>query len=231
VDHGGGPASRRSCQVRLGLADSDILIMQVLLIHGMGRTVLSMLRLGRELRSAGHTVHQVGYVAALESYSRILGRVRGRLARAAARGPYAVVGHSLGGLLARAALREGALFPAPAHLIMLGTPNQPPRQARRYGWLPPYRWINGECGQLLMQGEFFAGLPPLSVPYTIVAGTRSGPDRRAFGHEPNDGVVAVSETLLSAADRPIIVPARHTFMMNHGEVRAVILRILKGLEQ
>jgi hypothetical protein len=205
--------------------------MQVLLIHGMGRTALSMLRLGRELRQTGHTVRLVGYLAAVEPYAKIVRRVREECARAGLTGPYAVVGHSLGGLLARVAVGESPpSFPVPVHLIMLGTPNQAPRQARRYGRLLPYRWINGECGQLLMQPEFFARLPPLTIPYTIVAGTRSGPDRRPFGDEPNDGVVAVSETVVSAADRPVTFPARHTFMMNDPRVRALILHILRTCE-
>jgi pimeloyl-ACP methyl ester carboxylesterase len=205
--------------------------MQVLLIHGMGRTALSMFRLGRELRQAGHSVRLVGYLAAVEPFAKIVRRVREECARAGVTGPYAVVGHSLGGLLARVALGENpAWFPVPVHLIMLGTPNQAPRQARRYGRLLPYRWLNGECGQLLMQPEFFARLPPLTIPYTIVAGTRGGPDRTPFGDEPNDGVVAVSETVLSAADRPVTFPARHTFMMNDRRVRALILHILRTRE-
>jgi alpha/beta hydrolase family protein len=204
--------------------------MQVLLIHGMGRTPLSMLRLGRELRRAGHAVRLLGYVAAVESFARIVGRVQRQFSRAGAAGPYAVVGHSLGGLLARVALESPASFRSPAHLIMLGTPNQAPRQARRYGKLPPYRWINGECGQLLMQREFFARLPPIAIPYTIVAGTRGGPDRRPFGDEPNDGLVAVSETVVSASDRPITFSARHTFMMNDPRVRALILHVLESLK-
>jgi hypothetical protein len=204
--------------------------MQVLLVHGMGRTPLSMLRLGRKLRRAGHTVNLLGYSAAVEPFARIVLRLQERFARTAARGPYIVVGHSLGGLLTRAALGgQSSSFTGPSHLIMLGTPNRPPRQARRYGSLMAYRWINGECGQLLRQEDFFARLPTLSIPYTIVAGTRGGPDRRAFGDEPNDGVVAVSETLVTPSDTPITVPARHTFMMNDSRVLAAILQVLQRL--
>jgi pimeloyl-ACP methyl ester carboxylesterase len=206
--------------------------MQALLVHGMGRTTMSMLHLGRKLRRAGYPVNVLGYVAAVESYARIARRVQERFARTAARGPYVVVGHSLGGLLARAALgRWPSSFTWPAHLIMLGTPNRPPRLARRYGKLLAYRWINGECGQLLTRDDFFARLPPLTIPYTIVAGTRGGPGRRAFGDEPNDGVVAVSETLIAPSDTPITVPARHTFMMNDRRVLAAILQVLQGLEK
>ena len=206
--------------------------MQVLLVHGMGRTPLSMLRLGRKLRRPGHTVKLFGYVAALESFARIVLRVQERFARTAARGPYVVVGHSLGGLLTRAALgSRPSSFTWPAHLIMLGTPNRPPRQAQRYGKLLAYRWINGECGQLLTREDFFAQLLPLSIPYTIVAGTRSGPGRSAFGDEPNDGLVAVSETLIAPSDTPITVPAGHTFIMNDRRVLAVVLQVLESLEK
>lgn len=204
--------------------------MQVLLVHGMGRTPLSMLRLGRKLRRAGHTVNLLGYVAAVEPFARIVLRLQERFARSAARGPYVVVGHSLGGLLTRAALgRPSSSFTEPAHLIMLGTPNRPPRQARRFGKLLAYRWINGECGQLLTQDDFFAQLPPLSMPYTLVAGTRGAPGWGAFGNEPNDGLVAVSETLVAPSDRPITIPAWHTFMMNDSRVLAVILEVLQSL--
>src|SRR4051812_17738518 len=197
----------------------------------MGRTALSMFRLAREVRRAGHQVRVLGYVAAVEPFARIVHRVGEKFVRAGTAGPYAVVGHSLGGLLARVALGGyPADFTPPKHLIMLGTPNQMLRQARRYGRMLPYRWINGQCGQLLMQREFFERLPPLRVPYTIIASTRGGFDRRAFGDEPNDGLVAVSETMLSASDRPITFPTRHTFMMNDRRVRARILHILAHAE-
>jgi pimeloyl-ACP methyl ester carboxylesterase len=206
--------------------------MQALLVHGMGRTPLSMFRLGRKLRRAGHTVDVLGYTTSVEPFARIVRRVQERFTRIAARGPYVVVGHSLGGLLARAALgSHPSSFTWPAHLIMLGTPNRSPRQARRFGKLLAYRWINGECGQLLMQDDFFAQLPPLSIPYTLVAGTRGAPGWSAFGNEPNDGLVAVSEILVAPSDTPITIPARHTFMMNDRKVLAVILQVLQSLER
>lgn len=200
--------------------------MQLLLLHGMGRTPLSMRRLARSLRRSGHRVEALGYLSAIESFDRIVGRVQRRLAALTAQGTCVAIGHSLGGLLVRLAV-AGAPAPQPAHLIMLGTPNQPPRQAARYGRLWPYRWINGECGQLLARADFFDRLPPLTIPYTIIAGTggRCG-GRSPFGDNPNDGLVAVSETLVSPADQPVTLPVRHTFMMNDRQVRAAIREVL-----
>jgi alpha-beta hydrolase superfamily lysophospholipase len=119
--------------------------MRLLLVHGMGRTPLSLARLARFLRRDGHQIERVGYVAALESFSRIRRRVRHRLEALARRGePYAVIGHSLGGLTLRSAL--GNLAPAPVCLVMLATPNQSPRLARRLQRFWPYRLLTGESG-------------------------------------------------------------------------------------
>jgi hypothetical protein len=201
--------------------------MRLLLVHGMGRTPLSLGQLTRFLAHEGHQVERLGYVAAVESFDRIRRRVRHRLeALARTSAPYAVIGHSLGGLALRAAL--SGLKPAPLHLIMLATPNQPPRLARRLCRLWAYRIICGESGQLLTRAEFFAQLPRPPVPYTIIAGTAGSQGKRSpFGAEPNDWIVAVEETKVVADDQPTLLPVGHTFMMNDHQVHAAIRRALE----
>jgi pimeloyl-ACP methyl ester carboxylesterase len=203
--------------------------MRVILIHGLGRTPLSLLGLASDLRRTGHHTELVAYSGTLESYCGIVARVRRRLEAAAAGGePYAIVGHSLGGLIARAALDQWPpTQPLPRHLIMLGTPSRVPRLARRFRrwWL--YRLVNGQCGQLLAEPTFFAGLPQPVVPTTVIAGTKGW--LRAlnlFGDAPNDGLVAVDETRLDAAAGLIELPASHTFMMNNRQVRAAVRDLL-----
>jgi hypothetical protein len=205
--------------------------MRVLLVHGMGRTPFSMARLTRFLRRAGHKPERIAYVAAWESFDRILRRVRRRLESLAQSGePYAVIGHSLGGVALRAAL--AGLDPAPVHFIMLATPNRPPLLARRLHRLWAYRLLCGECGQLLSRPDFFAGLPVPPVPYTIIAGDGGYRGRRGpFGGEPNDWLVAVEETKISPTDRPTILPVGHTFIMNNAQVHAIIERALNHTER
>jgi Alpha/beta hydrolase family len=200
--------------------------MRLLLVHGMGRTPLSLQRLARALRRDGHRIERLGYLAAVESFDRIRARVRLRLERLArSREPYAVIGHSLGGLALRAAL--DGLEPAPLHFVMLATPNRPPRLARRLHRFWPYRLLCGESGQLIARPEFFALLPHLSVPYTIIAGSGGPRGRRSpFGEDPNDWIVAVEETKVVPADRPTILPVGHTFMMNDDRVQTVIRQAL-----
>ncbi len=202
---------------------------RVLLVHGMGRSPLSLYRLGRDLQRSGYEPRSAGYLASTESFQGIVHRIRGHLTKLGAEGkPYAVIGHSLGGLLVRAALSDMSGGSLPAHLIMMGTPHRPPKLALRYGPLWPYRLVNGECGQVLARTSFFDQLPPLSVPYTIIAGNRGWVGRGSpFTGEPNDGIVALSETLVCSHDAPIVLPVRHTFMMNDHRVRDEIRRVLK----
>ena len=77
---------------------------QVLLVHGLWRTPVCMLGLGRRLRAEGLAARQFGYVTVAQPYHRIVNRLVVQLSAMSATGPYAVVGYSLGGVLLRAAL-------------------------------------------------------------------------------------------------------------------------------
>lgn len=207
--------------------------MHLVLVHGMGRTPLSMRRLARSLKRAGHEAHQVGYSAAIEPVDQIVARVRERLEACTRHGaPCVAIGHSLGGVLVRLALAvEPPPERPPRHLIMLGPPNQSPQLARRLHRFWPYRLVNGEAGQRLADPAFYAAMPPLQVPYTIIAGVGGRRDRwSAFGGQPNDGLVSRDETRCDPADHVLEVPARHTFLMNHPEVRQIIHQVLARIE-
>ncbi len=203
--------------------------MKILLIHGLSRTPLSLLGLEWYLQQRGRTTEQFGYIAFAETFDRIVERLRVRLQALASQGSYGIVAHSLGGLLTRAALGLGSIE-WPKHIVMLGTPNQPPRLALHAWRLPPFRWWTGQCGLNLTDPAFFASLPGLESPYTIVAGT-GGPRGfwSPFGDEPNDGIVALSETRLSHQDRIVQLPVMHTFMMNDSSVQKTVGQVL-GLD-
>ena len=206
--------------------------MTVLLVHGMGRTPVSMWRLSRSLRHAGLRTEMFAYATAWEQVDQIVRRLQERLA-ALSCAEYVVVGHSLGGLLLRAAV---AGLPhdirAPRRIIMLGTPNRSPRLARRFERAWWYRLMNGDAGDLLAHEERLASLPATTVPCTVIAGTRGINGRWSpFGNEANDGLVAVSETELDGAEESVTVPARHPFIMNDRRVREIIRQHCSNSEQ
>ncbi len=197
---------------------------QVVFVHGVGRTPLSMLWLACRLRRAGLQPHQFGYFAEVESFDRIVERLARRFDRLGKR-PTIGIGHSLGGVLLRAAVaRLAPTTTPPRHLIMLGTPNRSPRLARflRNWWL--FRLVHGDCGQLLGDPQRMDALPPLSVPTTEIAGTAGFNGRWSpFGDEANDGIVSVDEAELDGAAL-IQLPLRHSFIMNSKQVADIALR-------
>ncbi|HTL97216.1 MAG TPA: hypothetical protein VL181_00295 [Holophagaceae bacterium] len=197
---------------------------RAVLVHGMGRTPVSMLLLAARLRRRGLDCEVFGYFAGSASFDGIAARLSERLALQPA--GYVAVGHSLGGLLLREAIsRLPDAAPRPAHLFLLGTPNHASHLAKRLRHSPLYRLLTGDSGQLLADAGRVEAIRALELPTTVIAGV-AGPrhPKGPFGQEPNDGVVALSEARLEgAALHPL--PALHTFLMNSARVADLIASI------
>lgn len=195
--------------------------MNVLLVHGLGRTPLSLVLLANALRRAGCRTHFFGYSPTCEPLPGITRRLAVRLGELT--GPVGLVGHSLGGLLLRMAIPQVPTLQV-LNLVMLGSPNRPPRLARSAWRHGPFRWLTRECGAFLASPDAVLRLPVPAVPYTLIAGT-AGP-RGAyspFGDDPNDGVVAVDETRIRDEDDPERFPVWHTVMMNDRRVQEAVV--------
>jgi hypothetical protein len=198
--------------------------MNILLVHGLGRTPCSMFRLGSALRRGGHRTGYFGYSPTFQSLASILARLKVRLRRLARIGePVGLAAHSLGGLLLRKALADVPELPV-HRLVMIGTPNRPPRLATYFWQWRLFRLFTRDCGRFLSSPKEIAAVPPPHVPYTLIAGT-GGPRhaRLAFGREPNDGVVAVTETLIRDSDQPVLFPVLHSFIMDDRRVQQAVL--------
>jgi hypothetical protein len=193
-----------------------------LLVHGLGRTPVSMFPLAGVVRRAGLRTHFFGYSCTLEPFERIVRRLTRAMNRLR---PRVVVAHSLGGILTRLALPHGDKLPE--HVVMLGTPNRPPRLAAYFWKWLPFRVFAGTAGRFLATPAEYERLPLPSVPCTVIAGT-AGPVGKLspFGVEPNDGVVWVGEAELAGAEL-VRVPAWHTWMMAHPQVHEVLRRVLE----
>ena len=202
--------------------------MRVLLVHGMGRTPISWLPNLVRLRRGGHRVSVFAYSATLQDFARIRDRLATRLEQLAAQGDYAVVGHSLGGVLLRSALNAlPAQIALPKHLFLLSSPLHPARLAQRLGRHPLFRLVAGDCGQLLASPERMAGIGAVKVATTSIVGTLgyNGP-RSPFGQEPNDGIVALAEMRAEWIADEIMVPVMHTLLPSSRRVAAILLERL-----
>lgn len=133
-----------------------------------------------------------------------------------------LIGHSFGGLLLREAVAHVPELRV-RHLVMLGTPNQPPRLAARAIKSPVWRMLHGSCGRCLVTPEWFQQLPMVSTPCTLVAGTMGWPAGFGpFSGEPNDGIVSVSETRINDDDGLVLMPVLHAFLTTNKAVFGVI---------
>lgn len=193
-----------------------------LLVHGLGRTPVSMFPLAGVVRRAGLRTHFFGYSSTLEPLNRIVSRLVRTIHHIQ---PKFLIVHSLGGLLCRFALAEVAKHEV-RHLVMLGTPNRPPRLAAYFWKWLPFRVFAGTSGKFLAHSAEYDRLPTPTIPCTIIAGT-AGPVGKLspFGNEPNDGIVSVSETQLPGATE-VLVPAWHTWMMAHPQAHKALRAVL-----
>lgn len=199
--------------------------MQIFLVHGMGRSPFGLFGLSRDLRRAGHNTSFFSYSVALHSFpenaSRLLSHIRKNSSSDEA---FAVVAHSLGGVLTRSISPE--LPKSFRKLVLLGPPNRPVVMAKKFSHNAFYRRLTGTSGQLLGDDAFYATLPIPSVPTLVIAGTHGRTDPFSpFGSEPNDGIVSVAETRLPGSECAE-VHALHTLIMDDPVARLLIREFL-----
>jgi len=199
--------------------------MQIIFVHGMGRSPISAWPMLRRLRKAGLKTNTFAYAVALENFDSIVTRLQATLTSVASAGHYRVVGHSLGGVLLRAAINGlPSNVARPQHAYLLASPMQPSRIAT---WLKSnlaYRIATGDCGQLLGSTERMSKIQALAVPTTGIAGVRGITGRFSpFGDELNDGVVALSEVSAPWLSRSLQFQEIHTLLPASGQVAELIL--------
>ena len=205
--------------------------MDLVLIHGMGRTPLSMLRLRRRLRQAGHRPILFGYSPTFETLQGATTRLVDLLDRRVDTGHYALVGHSLGTVIIRTALgRLGNRMPAAC--FFLAPPMVACKAAKFFSRFWPYQVAMGEMGRLLADDGFMRSLPMPPTHVRIYAGT-GGPRASwlPFGMEENDGILSASEATDDLRATVVSVPSLHTFIMNSSRVGDDIVSSLARLDR
>jgi pimeloyl-ACP methyl ester carboxylesterase len=181
------------------------------------------------LRGAGHRPILFGYSPTFETLQGATGRLVKRIERRVDTTRYALVGHSLGTVIIRAALGQ-LENRAPSACFFLAPPMLACKAARYFSRFRLYKGITGEMGQLLAQDAFMHRLPMPKVPTRIYAGV-GGPRASwlPFGMEANDGILSLSEATGRFATEVIQVPNLHTFIMNSPQVFDDMNRFLESI--
>ena len=185
----------------------------VVLLHGLGRTRRSLARLDRALLEAGFTTARLDYPSTRKPIQEHAQTVADLLDHMPTPAKLSFASHSLGGLIVRQLLGyDSAWRPSVERVVMVAPPNQGASLAASLDKGSIMRGILGPSYGQIAQG-FATTLPVPHVPVAIFAGDVPG-----VPGVPGDGLVSVDETRLEGSTEHHIVPAIHTFLMNHPAV-------------
>lgn len=205
----------------------------VVLLHGLGRSPLAMVRLARDLRAEGYDVRNLAYPSQRADIRTLADATLSPVfAEAPAGSRIHVVTHSLGGILVRQYLHDHGTPATLGRVVMLAPPNAGSELVDRlHGWRL-YRRINGPAGLQLGTDDGSVprnlGATPPGVEIGIIAGNVSlNPFFSALIDGPDDGKVSVARTHLAGESAHVTVPYSHTWLMWRRPVLAEIRTFLR----
>jgi pimeloyl-ACP methyl ester carboxylesterase len=186
-------------------------------VHGLWMTGVEGWWLRHRLCAQGdyawHTFHYTSTYDNMTQIAAALGELVGGIDAPAVH----LLGHSMGGLAIIRMLEQPPQFP-PGRVVLLGTPVRPSHAART---------VRANLLGRMLLGAAAAELTGDSCPrwpsereLGLVVGTRPMGLTQWLVHfdEPNDGAVAVAETVLPGAKARIEMPVSHTGMLLAAEV-------------
>ncbi len=200
-------------------ADGD----HVVLIHGLGRTDLSLVRMEMNLSARGYEVTNVGYPSTQHSIEHLAAEELGPAVEACCSDPdrrIHFVAHSMGGIVLRYYLAEHELANL-GRVVMLGPPNQGSEVA---DWVAENKILQKVLGPSSEQlGTDPESLPnqlgPVDFELGIIAGNRTlNPLFSRMIPGADDGKVAVERTRVEGMSDFLVVPYSHTYVMMREDV-------------
>jgi pimeloyl-ACP methyl ester carboxylesterase len=204
----------------------------VLVLHGLGRTRYSMRTMANHLRRHGFNAHTVGYPstqAPIEAHAQSLAQIVRHLP---GDGPIHLVGHSMGGLVARTYI-DSDPDPRVQRIVMIGTPNQGAQKADFFESIGLIHLVGPAARQLVpgasgITSRLAPSVEGSGVEVGIIAG--GGPGCRGYSlllPADNDGVVTVESTRLPGSTDFCLVRGHHAFLPSILPVRTATERFLR----
>lgn len=189
----------------------------VVLIHGLGRDTGSMLPLDWRLQRRGWHTRRIGYASTQLGLYQGIDAVRARIGA----GPVQLVGHSLGGLIAAALIRDPRGLQI-ERVVQLGSPNLGSALATRVRGLAPVRWA---CGPAIQEVVALTGPKDTHDRIAAIAGTGGWAIPGTGLERPHDGAVSL-RSAHAGAGHCASVPVLHTLLPASGRVAILVDRFL-----
>ena len=190
----------------------------VVLLHGLGRTSASMYLLARRLRRAGLDAGTLAYPSTRLSLEAACEFVRRTLNERFPTSRIDMVGHSMGGVIARR-ICLSAEPPDVRRVVQIGAPNLGSPLADRLG---PLWAVRTACGPAIEDLQATDDRLHADPRVTAIAGTYS---TRTM-HGPNDGAVPVRSAWAGAAHRHRVRRV-HTLLPMSAAVARIVIAALK----
>ena len=202
----------------------------VVVLHGMGRTKLSMSWLAGRLEQRGYDVLNFSYPSTRSSVATSTAHLHQELQNQlpARAGRVHFVTHSLGGIVVRAYLKQHP----PANLgrvVMLSPPNQGSEVVDKLRDNFLYRLTTGPAGQELGTEKTSTpnALGEVNFPLGVITGDRSfNPLFSSWLSGPDDGKVSVHRAKVSGMADFLVVPHSHSFIMRSSTVAQQVAHFL-----
>jgi pimeloyl-ACP methyl ester carboxylesterase len=194
-------------------------VISIVTVHGLWMRGTSMSVLHKRLAGRGFHFHHFSY----RSVTGSLGDCAAALAAYVERVPgetVHLVGHSLGGVLICAMLEQSV--PArTGRVVCLGSPLRGSRTAARLACWPGGRRVIGRCLADVHARDGFSAWRA-AVEVGSIAGRIPLGVGRLLGPfpEPNDGTVAVAETMIDGLTDHIVLPVSHVALLWSAQVAA-----------
>jgi len=205
----------------------------VVLIHGLGRSAVSMWLLEARIEKAGYDVLALDYPSLGTTPAEVIDAAAMQI-NACCRDKARVhfVGHSLGGLLIRSYFanpENAAMMDRLGQVVMIGTPNAGSELVDHFRdswWLPILGATTLSLGTTA--NSLPAQLPRPPFRAGIIAGSNGMWISDALFEEPNDGLVTVASTRLPNMADFIAIDVSHSMMRYDHEVADQTIEFLKN---
>jgi hypothetical protein len=202
----------------------------IVLLHGLGRNTTSMWLLASRLEKAGYYVQRVGYNSLDQNPDEILKDISLQINQCCQKHSQSVhfVGHSLGGLMARAYLQNNKVDNL-GRVVLLGTPNKGTEAADHFSnsWLME---ILGPTAKALGtdNNSFPNSLKAPYYPVGIIAGEIKSKFNNPVIPGKDDGIVSVEANKIDAMTDFIVIETSHSMMRYNSEVADQTIEFIKN---